>query len=133
MRNRVAGLALASLVVGWFTASAMASADAPGWLVIATPLALAALVVVAVTGLVPSSHEYEVTPPDWLTEALHVVQGVADNEHITVELSSGVRRPPVLVAGHARRALALVPLRVRRAAGLRRDVLGRGTGSEPGA
>jgi hypothetical protein len=133
MRNRVTAIGIVSLVLGWLIAGAMVSAAAPAWLVIATPVVLAILVGIAVAGLVPSSHEYEVQPPDWLIEALHVVQGVADNEHITVELAHGVRRPPVLVSGHARRALAMVPLRVRRAAGLRRGILGRATGSEPGA
>lgn len=57
--------------------------------------------------------------PEWLVEVLHVVQAVADREHV-----NRPGRPAQLAPGHAEAALAAVPGEVLEAAGVRRAVAG---------
>jgi hypothetical protein len=57
--------------------------------------------------------------PEWLVEVLHVVQAVADGEHL-----NRPGRPAQLAPGHAEDALAAVPREVLDAAEVRHAVAG---------
>ncbi|MEV5911075.1 hypothetical protein AB0M00_19505 [Streptomyces chartreusis] len=62
-------------------------------------------------------HEARADVPEWLVEVLHVVQAVADREHV-----SRPGRPAQLAPGHAEAALAAVPREVLDAAEVRHAV-----------